>query len=248
MANRGRVYRRGATVRRPRSPFGQATHAVLAHLDRVGFASAPRVLAVDADTEVLSWIPGRAACDPLPDWSLSEQSLISVATLIRRFHQAMRSFNGAGLSWARPVPPGYRGALVSHNDLHPGNIIFDGPVAVGLIDFDLAGPGSVVWDVATAVRCWCPLADDPDVPPAVAGCRLQRLALFLDAYGLAAPDRVAVAEALVPNHDWTYRIVTDAVRSGHPGFRDYWGEVAQRTDRARDWTLRHGGELIAAVS
>jgi thiamine kinase-like enzyme len=120
-------------------------------------------------------------------------------------------------------------------------------VAVGLIDFDLAGPGSVIWDVATAVRCWCPLIDDPDVAPALADRRLQRLALFLDAYGLAAADRIAVVQALVPNHDWTYRIVTDAVNSGHPGFQNYWHAVARRTDRAREWTLRHSRELLAAA-
>jgi hypothetical protein len=242
------VFRCGSTVRRAAGPTDGATRAVLAHLDQVGFAGAPRVLAVEADTEVLTWIPGRAACAPLPDWSLGDDTLISVADLIRRFHLAMRSFDGTGLSWGRPVPAGYRGQLISHNDLHPGNIVFDGTLAVGLIDFDLAGPGSVVWDVATAVRCWCPLLDDPDVPAALADRRVQRLALFLDAYGLAAADRIAVARALVTNHDWTYRIVTDAARSGHPGFRDYWHDVARRTDRSRDWMLRHGRELIAAVS
>src|ERR1700712_846789 len=147
VANRGQVNRWGGTVRRPRSPFSQGTHAVLAHLDRVGFSGAPRVLAVEADIEVLSWIPGQAACNPLPDWSLGDETLISVATLIRGFHLAMGSFDGAGLSWARPVPAAYRGALVSHNDLHPGNIVFDGGKAVGLIDFDLAGPGSVGWEL-----------------------------------------------------------------------------------------------------
>jgi hypothetical protein len=220
---------------------------VLAHLDSAGFAGAPRVLAVEAGTEVLSWIPGRAARSPLPDWSLSEQTLISIAGLIKRFHVAMRSFDASGHSWARPVPAGYRGALVSHNDLHPGNVVFDGATAVGLIDFDLAAPGSVVWDLATAARCWCPLLDDRDVAPAVADRRFERLALFLDAYGLAAADRIAVAEALVPNHDWTYRIVTDAIGAGHAGFRDYWREVGRRTDRARDWMLRHRRELIAAA-
>jgi Phosphotransferase enzyme family len=248
VANRDRVFRCGSTVRRPRAPSHRATRAVLTHLERVGFPGAPRVLAVEDETEVLSWIPGRAACAPLPDWSLADDSLISVAELVRRFHLAMRSFDGTGLSWARPVPPGYRGPLITHNDLHPGNVVFDGGRAVGLIDFDLAGPGSVVWDVATAVRCWCPLLDDPDVPPALADRRCERLALFLDAYGLAAADRIAVARALVANHDWTYQIVTDAARAGHPGFRDYWRQVGRRTDRARDWMLRHGNELIAAVS
>lgn len=76
---------------------------MLAHLDRTGFTGAPQVLAVDADTEVLSWIPGRAACAPLPDWALGDDVLVSVAALIRRFHLAMRSFDGSGLSWARPA-------------------------------------------------------------------------------------------------------------------------------------------------
>ena len=241
------MYRCGATVRRPRAPAARATHAVLDHLRRVGFAAAPRVLAVEGETEVLSWIPGQAARSPLPDWSLGEDSLVSVAELIGRFHLAMRSFDGAGLRWARPTPRAYRGALVSHNDLHPGNVIFEGATAVGLIDFDLAGPGSATWDLATAVRCWCPLIADCDVPPALADRRFQRLALFLDAYGLAAADRAAVVEALVPNHDWTYRIVTDAARAGHPGFSDYWSEVSRRTDRARDWMLRHTRALTAAA-
>jgi hypothetical protein len=220
---------------------------VLAHLHRTGFSAVPRVLAVEEETEVLSWIPGRAARYPLPDWSLGEDTLVSVAELVAGFHRAMRSFDGTGLRWARLPPPAYRGGLVSHNDLHPGNVVFDGGVAVGLIDFDLAGPGSALWDLATAVRCWCPLAADCDVLPALAERRFQRLALFLDAYGLAAAERAAVVRALVPNHDWTYRIVTDAVRSGHPGFQNYWREVARRTDRARDWMQRHRSELIAAA-
>jgi len=247
VANRGLVSRCGATVRRPRAPFEQATHALLAHLESVGFAGSPRLLGVEAETEVLSWIPGRAAGNPLPDWSYSDASLISVAALIKRFHLAVQSFDAAGYSWARPVPAGYRTGLVSHNDLHPGNVVFDGTVAVGLIDFDLAGPGSAVWDLATAVRCWCPLVDDLDVPATLADRRFERLALFLDAYGLAAPDRIAVAGALLANHDWTYQIVTDAARSGHLGFQDYWSEVARRTGRARDWTMRHRAELMAAA-
>jgi hypothetical protein len=220
---------------------------VLAHLHRAGFSAAPRLLAVEEDTEVLSWIPGQAARSPLPDWSLGEDTLVSVAELIARFHRAMRSFDGTGLYWGRPTPSAHRGSLVSHNDLHPGNVIFDGGVAVGLIDFDLAGPGSVIWDLATVVRCWCPLVADRDVPPALADRRFERLALFLDAYGLAAADRPAVAAALVANHDWTYRIVTDAARAGHPGFSDYWDEVARRTDRARTWMLRHAAALAAAA-
>jgi hypothetical protein len=247
VANRGRVLRSGGTVRRPVAPFREATHALLRHLESAGFGGSPRLLAAEADVEVLSWIPGRAACTPLPDWSLDDQTLLSVAELIRRFHRAVADFDPTGYRWPRRVPAGYRGGLVSHNDLHPGNIVFESGTAVGLIDFDLAGPGCVSWDLATVVRCWCPLAADCDVPAELLDTRLSRLALFLHGYGLQRAARIAVVEALLPNHDWTYRIVTDAVRSGHPGFQDYWNEVARRTERARDWTLRHRQQLIQAV-
>ncbi|MGI8665672.1 MAG: phosphotransferase, partial [Jatrophihabitans sp.] len=212
VANRGRVFRVGDTVRRPVAPCRQATHALLRHLEAVGFGGSPRLLGADETTETLSWIPGQAARHPLPDWALGDDTLASVAVLVRGFHHAADSF-GTGASarhrWPVPVPTGYRGGRLSHNDLHPGNIIFADGRAVGRIDFDLAGPGGPIWDLATVARCWVPLVDDPDLPAELAADpdrRLERTALLLDAYGLAAADRPAVIDALIANHDWTYRI------------------------------------------
>lgn len=247
VANRGEVFRLGNTVRRPRAPHSAATHTVLGHLAIAGFEGSPRVLHADDREEVLSWIPGDAARDPLPGWALSDAVLISVATLVRRFHDAVRGFDGDLHSWPRAVPAAYVEGIIGHNDLHPGNIIFDGERAVGLIDFDLAGPSSVAWDLATIARSWCPLVDDVDLPPGFRHApesRYDRLAMLLDAYGASRADRVAVARSLVANHDWTYRIVTDAVVAGHPGFREYWTCVADRTRRARRWTVAHQADLI----
>jgi hypothetical protein len=56
-----------------------------------------------------------------------------------------------------------------------------------------------------------------------------------------------VAEAIVPNHDWTYAIVTEAVAAGHQGFADYWGRVAGPVARARRWSLRRQRDLLAAA-
>jgi hypothetical protein len=60
-ANRGLVIRVGDTVLRPTAPSWRATHALLAHLSAVGFDGAPRVLAVSAATEMLTYIDGQAA-------------------------------------------------------------------------------------------------------------------------------------------------------------------------------------------
>ena len=98
-ANRGRVHRVRDTVRRPLRPTSAATHALLRHLEEVGFDGAPRVLGIDeAGREVLSYVPGEAVTAPAPGWGLTDAALDSVGRLLRRFHDAV-----AGLR-PEPVP------------------------------------------------------------------------------------------------------------------------------------------------
>ncbi len=53
------VVRVGDTVRRPVGPHARSVHRLLRHLERNGFAQAPRVLGHDEEgREVLSFIPG----------------------------------------------------------------------------------------------------------------------------------------------------------------------------------------------
>jgi Phosphotransferase enzyme family len=235
-------------VRRPRTPTSAATHTLLAHLAAIGFDGAPRVLAADAATETLSYIEGRAAIPPLCDELLTDSALISVAELLRRYHQAVSSFEPAGLRWPRPIPAGFTTGLVSHNDVHPANLIFRDGRAVALIDFDLAGPGSAVWDLASAARYWAPLYDERDIHDHRQGQSLRRFRLLLDAYGLARPQRREVAEAILPNHDWSCAIITDAVQDGHHGFIDCWNDTGPTMIRARAWYESHQQDLLAAAS
>src|SRR5918997_3039672 len=162
--NAGRVTRVGDTVRRPRGPHSAATWALLDHLELMGFDGAPRFLGVDdRGREMLSFIPGEAAIEPYQDWALTDEALVSVAELLRRYHDAAASFDAAGRTWPDFVPAKFRDGLVSHNDPNLDNVIFSGGVAVGLIDFDLASPGSAVWGVACAVRLWAPLREARDI-------------------------------------------------------------------------------------
>jgi len=246
-ANRGLVIRVGDTVQRPAAPCWPATHALLAHLSAVGFDGAPRVLAVDATTEVLTYIYGQAAVPPMPADTLTEAALISIARLLRSYHQAVQSFDPVGYRWPRPIPASFRTGLVSHNDVHPANLVFRDGRAVALIDFDLAGPGSAVWDLAAAARNWAPLQDDQDITDCRQGRAIERFRTFLDACELTRAERRHVAEAVVANHDWTYAIVTEAAAAGHQGFVDYWHKVMEPTARARRWCLRHQRDLLAAA-
>jgi hypothetical protein len=246
-ANRGLVIRVGNSVRRPTAPCWPATHALLAHLKSVGFDGAPQVLAAGVTTEMLTYIHGQAAVPPLPADTLTDSALVSIAELLRRYHQAVRSFDPTGYRWPRPIPPRFRAGLVSHNDVHPANLVFRDGRAVALIDFDLAGPGSAVWDFVTAARNWAPLQDDQDVTDCRQGRAIERFRIFLHAGELTRAERRHVADAIVANLDWTYAIVTEAAAAGHQGFADHWHKVAEPTARARRWCLRHRRDLLAAA-
>jgi hypothetical protein len=239
--NAGRVTRVGETVRRPLRPTSPATHALLDHLEHLGFDGAPRFLGTDEHgREVLTYIAGEAAIVPYPDWALTDEALVSVAELLRRYHDAVVSFDVSSHTWAWAVPAAFRGALASHNDPNLDNVIFRHGRAVALIDFDLAGPGSVAWDVACAARLWAPLRDERDVPEALRGRALERLRLFVEAYGASERERARIVDATIHTHDWAYEIVRDALARGHRSFHHHWREGGRlRADRTREWIGSH---------
>jgi Ser/Thr protein kinase RdoA (MazF antagonist) len=244
--NDGLVVRVGDTVRRPWRETSPATGALLEHLEAAGFDGAPRFLGRDDDgREVLSYVEGEAAIEPHPSWALGDEALVSVARLLRRFHEAVAGFDPAPHVWPKPVPAAFRDGTVSHNDPNLDNVVFRDGRAVALIDFDLAAPGSALWDVACAARLWAPLRDPADVPH---DRSLHRLRLFLDAYELPASDRGRVIDAMVEAHAWCYRIVRGALRNGHQPFERMWragGEA--KAERTRAWLLAHDTEMRNAV-
>ena len=125
IANRGRVVRVGETVRRPLRPTSSATHALLQYLGRVGFDGAPKFLGIDAQgREVLSYIPGAAVTPPYPAWSLTNAALLSVALLLKRYHEAVVDFDFSGHTWPQSAPEPYSGELISHNDPNLDNVVF----------------------------------------------------------------------------------------------------------------------------
>src|SRR5215213_1256712 len=104
-SNHGLVVRVGDTVRRPQSPASPAVHALLRHLERVGFDGAPRLLGTDDEgREVLEFVPGTAVTPPYPAWALTDAALASVADLLRRYHEAVRDFDSAPHTWSSRVP------------------------------------------------------------------------------------------------------------------------------------------------
>lgn len=180
----GAVIRFGDTVRRKLKPWSPAVHALLRHLELVGFQGAPHVLGIDDHgREILTYIPGEdgriARC-------YDDGSLGAVARMVRALHDAVAGFKPPpGCHWRpnRAAPPG---TMICHNDLSPANTIYLGGKLQAFIDWDLAVPSTAAWDLSYAVRTFVPLYADRDCEhfgydPTR---RTERLALFCDAYGM----------------------------------------------------------------
>jgi len=121
---------------------------------------APRFLGVDdRGREILSFIAGQAAVAPFADRVLSDDALVSVAELLRAYHEAIASFDPAGYAWPPAVPAAFRTSTVSHNDPNLDNVVFSEGRAVALVDFDLAGPGSAV--LGRSLRAGAPVGSAP---------------------------------------------------------------------------------------
>lgn len=198
--NENVVVQVGDTVRRPVHPWTPAVHALLRQLEAAGFAESPRVLGVDDQgREALTMIPGEVGNYPTSPAMQTEASLMACAWLLRRYHEAATVQPGWGeLPWRYRDPDPARWEVICHSDVAPYNIVYQEGTPVGLIDFDVAGPGPRMWDIAYAAFRLAPLSSD-------AGCiglgfseppdRIGRLARFLDAYGL--DDRSGLLEMAI---------------------------------------------------
>lgn len=186
----GRVVRIGDTVRRQMTESSDTVHGLLLHLERVGFSDCPRFLGIDEESrEVLSYIDGNLEV-PKTLWD-SGETLVASAHLLRSLHDATASYVATGTeNWALIHPDEGRHEVICHNDFAPYNFVFDGAVPVAVVDFDLAGPGPRLWDVAYAAYWMTPLSfqandlksrSETDVQD---GCR--RLRLFCSSYGIPA--------------------------------------------------------------
>jgi hypothetical protein len=94
------MVRRGDKLLRPMGPWSPAVHEYLRHLEVAGFGGAPRVLGIEGNREVLTFIDGDVANDPhwqpghgnrLPPYARTERALRGAAELIRQLHQAAAS-------------------------------------------------------------------------------------------------------------------------------------------------------------
>jgi hypothetical protein len=254
------VVRVGDTVRRPVGPHSPLVHALLTHLESVGFEGAPRFLGIDGSgREVLSYIDGEVAGRPRPPWIADQTRLASIGRLVRAYDDAAASFTpppGVLLDTAPAEPPGipaapaYPPELVGHVDITPENVIFRNGLAYALIDFDLAKLATRADEMFNAMLWWAPLSDPRDVDPLLRDVDVPRRSRILaDEYGLSGTDRERIIEVGVLRNRRAWYLMKQRAETQGGGWQRMWDEgVGDVIKRRGVWLDRHGATLTAALT
>lgn len=234
------VVRVGDTVRRPATVASATVHAFLEHLHDVGFDGAPRSLGVDAQgRHVIEHVPGEVLMPFLPADPLG--ALRRVGRLLRDLHDASASWTPPDDAvWDVVIAPD-RTDLVVHHDAAPWNLV------VGerwvLIDWDGAGPGSRLWDLAYAAHGFARLAPETPVQESA-----RLIAALADGYQLDGDGRRGLADLLVPR-TWSMHAL---LRQGHEEGRQPWARLWKEGhglvwQSHAEHTARHADALRAAL-
>ncbi|MEU6995508.1 phosphotransferase [Streptomyces sp. NPDC046465] len=231
--------RRGGAVHRTVQPWTPAVHAVLRHLEALGFEGAPRVLGMDErGREVLTHLDGETVGEelPWPGWVYSDSVLEDVGRWARKLHDATRSFVPppdarwlAGQAW-RP------GLVIGHHDAAPWNAVRrDGRLA-GFFDWDTAGPSTREFDLAFMALTWVPLhargfAEQTGFT--AFDDRSRRLRLLLDAYGYEG-DRPAFAAVVAARARTNADVIRRMAAGGDPVYTALEPVAAELEQAARE--------------
>ncbi len=201
LSKRKQVHRAGNVTLRPVAPWTAAVHALLRHLDLVGFTGSPRVVGTGFGPdgrETIEFITG----DVLPKRVWNDEGIYELGHLLRRLHRATASFRPPqGAIWQESfLRSESSDAIISHGDAAPWNVVARQGRPVALIDWELAGPVDYLSELAHTSWLNAGLFDDDiaerqGLPPT--GERLRHLRLFTDGYQLPSQDRAGLVTRLV---------------------------------------------------
>jgi Ser/Thr protein kinase RdoA (MazF antagonist) len=219
--NDGETTRRGDRVFRTAGPWTPGVQRLMRHLRDAGLGWVPEPLGLDArGREIVRFIPGTVPNYPLPPYAWHERTLVDAARVLRSLHDATAGYADPAARWRQPA---HGQEVICHNDFAPYNMVFrDGRLA-GLIDFDMASPGSPLWDLAYLAYRLAPLSapENIEAGPFATEQQLARLRTLVDAYGTPFPltDVLRMAQARL--HDLARYSDEAADRTGNPELHDH---------------------------
>lgn len=249
---RNAVSRRGDHVLRQTGPWAPTVHALLRHLEEVGFAGCPRVIGSGFDErgrEVVSFLRG----DFVHPRAWTEEAFPRLGQLLRDLHAATSSFvvpsNAIWREWhGRRL--GTASGAIGHCDTGPWNIVAQKGIPFALIDWEVAGPVDPEYDLAQ--MCWlnAQLHDD-DVAerqglPSLQD-RARHLRLIVDGYELPPAQRAGLVDKIIEFavQDAAAQAMEAEVTPESQDPEALWG-ITWRTKSAA-WMLRHRPVLESAL-
>ena len=230
------IVRIGDTVRRTMTPERHSVYRVLSFLHKSGFKSCPQFLGIDEQgRETLTFIEGH--CSINPEFWRTERYLISAATLLRSYHDAVEPFVAKDDDqWGFEYPDRSRHEVICHNDFAPYNLIYDEDGFNAVIDFDLAGPGPRIRDVAYAAYWLVPLSfNAEDMKPFAkddVNNNNLRLKQFCHTYGIPADKELLDRVSEVLHYMADEEVMIDSIgaeatgRLKADGHLDHWATEA----------------------
>ncbi len=221
-----KVVRVGNTVRRPVTPYSASVDLLLQHLANAGIDGVPTPLGYDdKGRQVLSFEEGHISDNPS---DLDEDRLVELGALIRKLHDASATFTPPeNARWNVLIVPDEED-IICHHDLAPWNLVRT-PTQLTFIDWEGAGPGSRLWDLAYAVHGFVPFSPEALLSDELASRRLRAL---IHGYDLDDLDRARLVELLGPR----VRSVYDNLRICHEKSIEPW---------SRHWEEGHGVVWLA---
>lgn len=216
-------------------PYTGAIHALLMHLEDAGFTGAPRSFGWDdKGRHLVEFLPGTRADSPkAPEEALDPAR---IGRFMRDMHDVLASFEQPDYAlWFEGLsPPG--GDLIVHHDIAPSNIVVRSDGSLAAIDWDAAGPGTRLWDLAHAAHAFAPLYQaDGDI--AVASHRLRGL---VDGYGLDDEQRKQLVPLLSMRSQRMYEYLDKMRTTSGPPWTELWQQGIGTVWRAdAQWIRDH---------
>lgn len=185
------------TVIRPNKSWTPAIHAFLKYMETKNISYVPRVIGFDeADNEMLSFLAGEVYDQPLPNFLMTDETIISAAEILCCFHRDGKAFikqlTGKE-KWMLEIP-NIKAEVMCHGDYAPYNVTIINKKVVGIIDYDTLRPATVLWDLAYGIYRWIPFYEHSELD---LNEQIRRAKVFLDAYGAFVEQRESLAEEMI---------------------------------------------------
>lgn len=145
--------------------------------------------------------------------------------LIREFHDAVADFVPPADAQWQVVYPQAGDEIIVHHELAPWNLAA-GEQQWAFVDWDVAAPGTRLWDLAYAAHGFVPLSADPALRRGDPGARLRTL---VDTYGLDESERCELVDLLGQRTRAMYDFLAEQAGKGVEPWAQLWrdghGEV-----------------------